>query len=263
MLSQNKGFGRPIRDLAIENLSADRITGRIITALELEDANIIEIERDIFELQDSVSANTKDIISNATDIANLENTVSGVVLLQSVPWFNKSITQYESSLDWDVSTLPSDPNAMFTRRLQLTRTYTSAFVVLPLTTNSVGNSREVSLSTENDRLTIFITTNPLDATRLKSFEMEYVPLSDRGSDVLVGHGTLLARTSQLNGVIVGSDRQQSTSGNCMAFAGTGEWYIQAMYLDNTNGLSELVMVGQKYGTTTLTPLSSIEVYGFQ
>jgi len=269
---QNRGFGRPVRDLSVNHLSADTICSKIISALEVTDRNLIDVESDIFDLQELVNANTEDIISNAEDITDLENTVADLSFIQALPWFNKPLIRYESldSNSWidESNTLnnqvPEPELVMFTRKLPLSRIYNSAIVVFPLTTNAVGESRSVSIQTKKLEASVYVTTNPNETTRLKSWDIEYIPSVQSPPDDIIGHAALMAKPSALNTFVFGSDRQQGISGNCMVFPNTGEWYVQALYLDNRSNVSStLVVVGQKYGITTATPLGSVEIYGFQ
>lgn len=268
---QNRSFGNTAKDLSVENLSANCITSRILSSIESNDINIMFLEEDIIDMQEITSINAEDITANADDIADLETSIDDLSNIQSNPWFFKSNSTYEliNSSEWrdeknnTTNTLPTDPSVMFVRKITLNNKYKSALILLPITSNSVGNSRCVGIISDESKAFVYVTTNLMETTRLKSWDMEYIPSTDNPPDVLVGHQALLSKPFQLNNYVFGSDRMQTSSGNCIVFPGTGEWYVQSIYLDNSGQVSELVIIGQKYGTTTLTPMGSVEVYGFQ
>lgn len=263
--SQNGGFGRPPRDLGVNNFTSNTVVTQILSALEVTDRNIVEIERDIYDLQNLISNNATDLISNAMDTIEVERTVTDLHTYHSVPWFCKLNFIYGRTIDsdWNDSTVPVGALDQFVRRVTLSHKFTSAMIVLPAIH---ANTRQCSMLTEPGTAVVHITENPLEATRLTSFEFEWFPSDSRESgDIQVGHATLLSRPPYLSQFLFGSDIDSSLEhSRCVVFPNSGPFYIQSMYLDNKEEKTQLVLVGQKFAALDgPAHLPGFEFYGIQ
>jgi hypothetical protein len=222
------------------------------------------IERDIYDVQELVSANADDIVSNAEDITEIERTVLDLNSFHSLPWYSKSNVVYEyiSDLKWDNSSIPDNGVDMFVRRVPLSLKYSSVVAILP----SIGaQSRHASINLEPGKAAVHVTTNPMEATRLSSFEFEWLPPGDNsGIDIAVGHAALMAKPPMLSNFLFGSDTDSGLmNSKSVVFPNGGAFYVQSIYLDNGGINSELVLVGQKFYATTSTTLEEFEIYGIQ
>lgn len=255
------------KDLALTSFSSSNITSKMITSIEHIDRNIIEIERDIFELQD-VALQTADETTNIMhEITTVQNDLVDLQYIQTLPWFCKSNFSYGDvkTEQWDNSVVPDSGNQMFVRTVQMDDTFTGMFLFLPKSAHA-GEARSVSVSPRTGEAAVFVSTNPRDAVRLTSLDLEWVPsVSGDQLDTYVGHKTLLSKPGKLNGFLFGSvlsyENEDPNNDQCVVFPEAGACYIQTIYLDNNNGNSKLVFVFQKFKPSVAKALCGFSFCG--
>ena len=265
---QNGAFGRPPQDLGVSSLASKIITTDLLAAIEVVDHNVAAIERDIYDIQNLTSNNATDLVSNAMDTIEVERTVMDLHTFHSTPWFSKLSFIYGRVIDsdWDhAGQVPSAGLEQFVRRVTLPHRFSSVMVVLPAIQ---ANTRHCGLFTEPGTAVVHVTENPLEATRLTSFEFEWFPSDSReAGDIQVGHATLMSRPPFLSNFLFGSDIDSSLdSSRSVVFPECGPFYVQSLYVDNSvsTSTSQIVLIGQKYNVSDGTvPLPGFEYYGIQ
>ena len=257
------------KDLALSSLHSGQISSKIISSLEHIDKNVIDIERDIFELQDIALQMSDETLNTAHEISTVQNDLIELHYIQSLPWFCKSnFTYQEVKLDqWNTPSVSDSSNQLFIRVVELTDTYTGMILILPRASRS-GETRNVSITPKSTEACVYVNTNPNDAVRLTSFDLEWFPpKTPSDAELYVGHGALLSKPSKLNGFLFGSvfssaEINESSPGNqCVVFPESGPFYIQTIYLDNNSGHTKIVFVFQKFKSSTDKTLSGFSFYG--
>jgi hypothetical protein len=254
--SQNRAFGTPVRDLSVNSLYSDNIVARVVSALEVTDGNLAMIENDIFELQELVGANAEDLVSNAEDIADLENNVLDLQFMHILPWFVKSNFVYGSSIgNYDSDAIDTGVSTLFTRHVSTTSTFYSALLFLPH--DSMLTARHAGVTPETDTAAVYVTTNPLEATRLTGFNVEFF-----GSTSTMLYQTLLGNSSNF-GRLFGT-RLMPPGGNCVVLTTAESGFtLEQIYLDNSSSTTSIVMVFQKFRATMAATLPDFTFYGIQ
>jgi hypothetical protein len=264
--SQLRSFGRPKKDLGADAISTDHITSKMVSSIEHIDTNVVEIEKDIFDLQDIAFHNAEESIGTQQEIGSIQNDLVDLQYIQSLPWFCKSnfVHGVVNPGNWNVSSIPDSANQLFVRYINLPDTYTGMILILPRVTN-IGEARHVSMHPKNSEACVYITTNPVNTIRLSSFDVEWLPpMNGSDSDNFISHGTLLAKPTKLGGFVFGSNAESTTEpGQCVVFPDSGAFYIQSMYLDNNGGFSKIVFIGQKFQATQSKNLNGFTFYGIQ
>ena len=264
--SQSSSFGRPKRDLGVTAVSTDHITSKLMASVEHIDTNVVEIEKDIFDLQDIAFHNIEESNNVVQEIATIQNDLVELQYVQSLPWFCKSNFVYGTVRPehWNMKIVPDSANQLFIRHINLPDTYTGMIVILPRV-NTVGDARHVSIYPRAAEACVYISTNPHETVRLSSFDLEWFPpVQGTESDRLIGHEALLARPSKLNGFVFGASSESTTvPGQCVVFPGSGAFFIQSVYLDNNTGQSKIVFIFQKYQATAGKSLTGFTFYGVQ
>ena len=273
---QLSGFGRPTKDLGVSIFSTEHMTSHVISSIHHVDQNVLELERDIYDLQDIAFRSAEESINTMQEIATLQNDLVETNYVQSLPWFCKTNVNYKSILptDWNTPIIPDSGSQMFVRFIDLEDTFTGMILILPRV-QTIGEARHVSIHPRSNEACVYITTNPADSIRLSSFDIEWFPgSSGSGSpgssgssdnsvltDRLIGHGTLLAKPNKLNGYLFGSAAESScVNGQCVVFGNSGAFYIQSIHIDNNSGHSKIVMVGQKFQSTSNKTLGGFSFY---
>lgn len=257
------------KDLSLSALNSSHVTSKLVSSLEHFDKNIIDVEKDIFELQDVALQISDETLNMAHDISTTQNDLIELHYIQSLPWFCKSNFSYqEVKLDqWNVSNVSDSSNQLFIRVVELVDTYTGMFLILPRAARA-GDVRCASMFPKSTEACVYINTNPNDAVRLTSFDLEWFPARTSAEpELYAGHGTLLAKPGKLNGFLFGSVFSASDLetpppiDQCVVFPEAGPLYIQTIYLDNNSGHTKIVFVFQKYKSSVDKMLSGFSFYG--
>jgi len=257
------------KDLSLTSLNSSHVTSRLIASVEHFDKNIIDVEKDIFELQDVALQISDETLNMAHDISTTQNDLIELHYIQSLPWFCKSNFSYQEvkSDQWNVPSVSDSSNQMFIRVVELVDTYTGMLLILPRSARA-GDVRCASMYPKATEACVYVNTNPNDAVRLTSFDLEWFPprtASDQ--ERYVGHGTLLAKPGKLNGFLFGSvfsssdSETQLNTDQCVVFPEAGPFYIQTIYLDNNSGHTKIVFVFQKHKPSVEKTLSGFAFYG--
>jgi len=254
-------IGSVKKDLNVTTLHCDHANVKLLSTLDHVDRNINSIERDIFELQNVVLQNTSDTVGIMNETSNMQNDMIDLRFIQSQPWFVKSKFVYRDiqPLQWNDITVPDSSSETFIRFIQFDDIYTSGMLILPKA-QSIGESRHVTMFPKSTEAVVYIGISPDNATRLSSFDIEWM-VDANSNDQLVGHGALLSKT--INKCFIGSTADSSSPGSCVVFPSIGQCYITAMYLDNNSGTSKIVVIFQKYQSTSGKTLPGFSFYGFQ
>lgn len=256
------------KDMAVTSLTSQHMVGKFISSVEHIDGNIIDIEKDIFELQDVALQISDETLNLAHEVSKVQNDFIELQYIQSMPWFCKSNFTYQevSSSRWNIQSVPESSNQLFIREIELTDTYTGMFILLPRAVYA-GEARSASIYPKTSEACVFVTSNPNDAVRLTSFDLEWFPPKTiTETDIYVGHGTLLSNPNKLNGYLFGSvfssfDNTQTSVEQCVVFPEAGPVYIQSIYLDNNSGNTKIIFVIQKFRTSVSTNLPGFSFYG--
>jgi len=256
------------KDLAVTSLTSQHMVGKFISSVEHIDGNIVDIEKDIFELQDVALQVSDETLNLAYEVSKVQNDFVEFQYIQSLPWFCKSNFIYQEvySSRWNNQTVPDSSNQLFVREIELTDTYTGMFILLPRALYA-GETRSASIYPKPSEACVFATTNPNDAVRLTSFDLEWFPpKTSTESDIYIGHGTLLSKPSALNGYLFGSvfsssDNTQTSVEQCVVFPEAGPFYIQSIYLDNNSGNTKIIFVIQKFKPSINKNLPGFSFYG--
>jgi hypothetical protein len=263
---QGLSLGAPPKDLGVNVISTGHVTSKLASSIEHIDTNVVEIEKDIFDLQEIVLQNTEDVVRINQDVTATQDELVQLRYTQTLPWFCKSNFSYGEvkSENWDSNLVPDASNQMFVRYVDLPDTLTGMILFLPKS-EGTGESRHISVSPRSSEACVYVNTNPEDAVRLSSFDIEWFPpLSDvEDTNLFVGHAALLSKSNKMNGYIFGSTAESNGPGQCVVFPNAGSFYIQSIYIDNTQGNSRLMLVGQKYRNTQNKFLDGFAYYGFQ
>ena len=252
------------KDLSVTSLSSFHINSRLVSSVEHIDRNIVDVERDIFELQDVALQISEETFNLVHDVSAVQNDLIELRYVQSLPWFCKSNFTYQEvkSDQWNIPQVSDSSNQLFIRVVELTDTFTGMFLLLPRNVQS-GETRSVSLIPKQSEACVYVSTNPNDAVRLTSFDLEWFPArTGMDPDVFVGHGALLSKPGKLNGFLFGSTFSSTSDTNeCVVFPESGPFYIQTIYLDNNSGNTKIVFVFQKYKTSFDKMLPGFSFYG--
>lgn len=257
------------KDLSLTALNSSHVTSRLVSSIEHFDKNIIDVEKDIFELQDVALQLSDETLNMAHDISTTQNNLIELHYIQSLPWFCKSNFSYQEvkSNQWNVPNVSDSSNQMFIRVVELVDTYTGMFLILPRSARA-GDVRCASIYTKSTEACVYVSVNPNDAIRLTSFDLEWFPpQTPSDQELYAGHGTLLAKPKKLNGFLFGSVFSSSNSetlsnaDQCVVFPDSGPFYIQTIYLDNNSGHTKIVFVFQKYKPSADKMLSGFSFYG--
>lgn len=261
-------FGRPPRDMNVSSLATQHVTSNLINSLEHIDSNVVAIEKDIYDLQSIVYESSEEALNTSQELSAVQNDLLELQYVQSLPWFCKSNFIYGEiqNSQWNVSTVPSGTSQTFVRYVQLDQTFTSMILFLPKS-SSVGESRHASVVPKSSEACVYITNNPIDTVRLSSFDVEWMPpnsnnQNDSDSERFIGHSALLSKPSRMNGYVFGSSVTSNMTGQCVVFPDSGPFYIQAIYIDNSNGFSKIVFIFEKYQSSSSTSLPGFSYYGF-
>jgi hypothetical protein len=254
------------KDMALSSLTSSHITSKLMTSVEHMDKNMIDVERDIFELQDVALQMSDETLNIVHEISTVQNDFIELQYIQSLPWFCKSNFAYREVTpdQWNVQTTSDSSNQLFIRVVELADTYTGMFLILPRATRA-GDTRCVSMFPKSSEACVYVSTNPNDAVRLTSFDLEWVP-PKTGNDTerYLGHEALLAKPGKLNGYLFGSVFSSTNSNQedqCVVFPDAGPFYVQTVYLDNNSGHTKIVFVFQKYKSSTEKILPGFSFYG--
>ena len=255
--SQNRAFGAPVRDLSVNSLYSDNIVARVVSALEVTDGNLAMIENDIFELQELVGANAEDLVSNAEDIADLENNVLDLQFMHVLPWFVKSNFVYGSSSgNYDSDAIDTGAATLFTRKISTMSTFYSALLFLPHRTSLTA--RHAGVSPETDVAAVYVTTNPLESTRLTGFDMEWF-----GGSMAAPYQTLFGNSSTF-GRLYGTHIMPGATAECVVLSTAESGFtLEQIYLDNSSSTTSIVMMFQKFRATGAGTLPDFTFYGIQ
>jgi hypothetical protein len=264
--SSSSSFGRPPKDFNVDSLASGHLTSNMISSLEHIDTNVVEIEKDIYDLQGIVYDQSEESLNTSQEIATVQNDLVELQYIQSLPWFCKSNFVYGEIVpdNWNIAAIPNASNQLFIRYIELQDTYTGMILILPRS-NIVGESRHVSIVPKSSEAVVYISVNPADTVRLTSFDIEWLPpTSINDSDRFIGHLSLLAKPVKLNGYVFGSSSPSDMQGSqCVVFPNSGSFYIQSLYLDNNAGHTRIVMIGQKYQSSAGASLVGFDYYGIQ
>jgi hypothetical protein len=235
------------------------------------DKNIIDIEQDIFELQDVALQMSDEALNTAHEISTVQNDLIDLHYIQTLPWFCKSNFKYEEvkTSQWNDSSVPDSANQVFIRTVPLSDTYTGMFLLLPRSQHA-GESRSASFNPKSNEACVYVSTNPADTVRLTSFDLEWVPPSvgSLETDTYIGHGTLLSKPVRTNGCVFGSVFSSTDVQNpppvdcCVVFPNAGPVYVKSIYLDNNSGHSILTFTFEKFKSSSETSLPGFSFYGF-
>jgi hypothetical protein len=263
----SKAFGRPIKDLSVSHVSAEQMTSKLISSLESIDSNIIEIEKDIFDLQDIAVHSVEESVNTIQELTTVQNDLIELQYVQTLPWFCKSNFVYGEvqPQHWDITNIPDPTGQLFIRYINLTETYTGMLCFIPRITN-IGETRHVSVHPRSNEACIFINTNPAHTIRLSSFDIEWFPPIPNGeseADTFVGHKSLLKRPANLNGYVFGASAESNSPGQCVVFPNSGPFYIQSFYLDNNAGYTRIVLIGHKYQVSSNKTLGGFTYYALK
>jgi len=258
------------KDLSLSALNSSHVTSRLVSSLEHFDRNIIDVEKDIFELQDVALQISDETLNMAHDISTTQNDLIELHYIQSLPWFCKSNFSYQEvkSDQWNVANVSDSSNQLFLRVVELEDTYTGMFVVLPRAARA-GEARSASFYPKPTEACVYVTTNPNDAVRLTSFDLEWFPAATSAEpEWYAGHATLLAKPRKLQGFLFGSVFSNTDTSSppppvdqCVVFPDAGPFYIQTIYLDNNSGHTKIVFVFQKYKASADKVLGPFAFYG--
>lgn len=257
----NAGNGSILGDIAVSALSSTTISSKTISSLEHIDKNIVDVEKDIFELQDVALQMSEETMNVVQDLSSLQNSLVELQYVQSLPWFCKSNFTYEEvgADRWNVASVSDSHNPLFIRVVELEDTYTGMILCLPRSLRA-GETRSVSVWPKSNEACVYINTNPNEAVRLTSMDLEWVP--GREADVFVGHKALLSKPAKMNNFLFGSVFSSSSSeAGCVVFPDSGPFYLQTAYLDNNSGSSKIVFIFQKYQASLNQTLPGFSFYG--
>lgn len=258
-------FGRPPKDLNVAALASSHLTSSMISSLDHIDTNVVEIEKDIFDLQGIVYDQSEESLNTSQEISAVQNDLVELHYTQSLPWFCKSNFVYGETKpeNWNLPAVPNPSNQLFIRYIDLADTYTGMLLILPRSV-SAGESRHVSVYPKSSEACVYVTTNPAETVRLSSFDVEWFPpTSISETDRFVGHLALLSKPAKLNGYVFGMSSPTNMTGQCVVFPNSGPFCIQSLYLDNNSGHTRIVLIGQKYQPSNNTTLGGFVFYGIQ
>jgi hypothetical protein len=266
MSSHQRSFGRPVKDMGVNHISADHITSKLIHSVEHIDQNVVEIEKDIYDLQDIAYHGAEESLNTLQEVATVQNDLIELQFVQSLPWFTKANFQYGevTQASWNTASIPESANQLFVRYIDLEDTFTGMILIIP-SMNTVGEARHVSIHPKNNEAVVYISTNPAESIRLTSFDVEWFPPSRLNeSDRFVGHAALFSKPNKMNGFLFGSTSESSiVMGTNVVFPNSGPYYIQSLHLDNNQGHSRIVLVGQKFQSCVSKYLGDFVYYGIQ
>lgn len=264
--SQSQSFGRPQKDLGLSIISTDHLTSKLITSVEHIDTNVVEIEKDIFDLQEVAFRSAEESLNTMQEISTVQNDLVELHYIQSLPWFCKSNFVYGvvTRDQWNISMVPDGANPIFVRYVDLQDTFTGMILCIQRV-DGIGEARHVSIQPKSNEASVYIATKPELAVRLSSYDIEWFPslTPESESDSLVGHGSLLAKPVKLGGFVFGSSAESNSEGQCIVFPNSGPFYVQSIYIDNNSGHSRIILVGQKYQASFGKQLSGFSFYGIQ
>ena len=257
IFEQNRSLGSVVQDLLVNHVSSTTIQTKTIMALDAIDKNLVEIEQDIADLNDILQQQTSDL-----------NIVEEVVLqlntIQGWPWWYKKKLNYHTVTAnlWSPSaTIPDGSTDLFERSINLPQLYTGLIMILPISVSGL-TLRHASLYLGDTHMAVFVSTNAQTTTRLSATTNEWVNVSTLG-DVNLGFSTLLQRPENTYQYVFGSDIESNLSGaKCIVFPTAGSMFIQSLYIDITDPTQhKLVLIGQKFNTTSSATLGDFEYYG--
>lgn len=260
MSLHSQSFGRPIRDVGASHISADHINTHFVNSVQQIDKNVVEIERDIFDLQDIALQNAEESMTTLHEVANLQNDIVELRYVQSLPWFAKTQTQYgQINQDmWNDHSIPNNDDDTFVRFVDLNDTYSCLILILPRS-SAVGEARHASLFPKSNEACVYVSTQPQDAVRLSSFDVEWSE-----NNTFVGHSALLAKPSRLSGTLFGASATPSGPGECVVFPSAGPFLIRSIHIDNNQGHSRIVFTFKKFQSSDDgASLGSFVYYGLQ
>ena len=259
------------KDLCLSSLDSNQVKSKLISSIEHMDKNIIDIERDIFELQDVALQMSDEALNTTHEISTVQNDLIELHYIQTLPWFCKSNFKYGEvmSSQWNNSAVPDSANQAFIRTVQLSDTYTGMFLLLPRSIHA-GDSRSASFTPKATEACVYVSTNLNDSVRLTSFDLEWFPPRAGlfESDTYIGHSALLSKPVRSNGCVFGSVFSSTDVENpppvdcCVVFPESGPLYVKSIFLDNNNGHSVLTFSFEKFKPSSETSLPGFSFYGF-
>ena len=262
---QNRSIGRILPDLSAQHVSTQSIRTKNLMAVESVDQIVVEIENDITDLNQVVDEQQNQINELNHDVSVVEQVVLNMNTVQSWPWWSNVNIEYGQvqAINWlPSSNIPDAASGEFQRTVILPKTFSALIVVLPLAVLT-PDIRHASIFLGQEHVAVMITTNVQNTIRLSALKTEWFPDGTGTREIQMGYGTLYQRPSGTFQYVFGTD--DNTSGGaaqCVVFPGAGEMYVKSLYLDSSNpAQQQLVLVGEKFASTTNNFLTGIEYYG--